>query len=121
MIHQKLKYALYNKIRSIAEEKQYHLDCINGIADHVHLLISLNPKFSISTIVKDLKGISYLWVNENNFTEKHFSWQDGYAAFSVSPSNVQRVRQYIFNQEKHHHTMSFEDELKKLQVTSVVH
>ncbi len=121
LIHQKLKHPLYNKIRSIAQEKQYHLDCINGIADHVHLLISLNPRFSISVIVKDLKGISYHWVNENNLTEEHFAWQDGYGAFSVSPSNVQRVRQYIFNQERHHQEMSFADEIIKLQTTSMVH
>ena len=105
MISQKLKYKLYDQIREICLDKTYHLDFINGIEDHIHLLISLSPKFSVSNVVKDIKGISQKWVVENGLAEEYFAWQDGYAVVSVSPSNVQKVRNYIKNQEKHHKKM----------------
>jgi len=118
MIGKGSKYKLYDKIRSIAIEKKYHLDFINGMEDHIHCLLSLSTVQNVSTIAKDLKGGSSNWVNENNLGDGMFNWQDGYSAFSVSPGNVIKVRNYIRNQEKHHLGMSYSDELEKLKKMS---
>ena len=106
---------MYTKIREIAIENDYHLDFINGVADHVHCLISIKPSQSISDVSKYLKGGSSRWINDGNFAETYFDWQDGFAAFSVSPGNLNNVRNYIKNQEKHHHEMTFKDELVMLK------
>ncbi len=119
-ISQKLKYKLYDQIRKICLDKTYHLDFINGIEDHIHLLISLSPKFSVSNVVKDIKGVSQKWIVESGLIDAYFEWQDGYAVVSVSPSNVQRVRNYIKNQEKHHKKMTTEDELNNIKELAVV-
>ncbi|MFK7908067.1 MAG: IS200/IS605 family transposase [Chitinophagales bacterium] len=115
-----LKYKLYDHIRKVSKDKGYHLDFINGVTDHVHLLYSLKPNQLISTLVKDIKGNTWSWVNDHQHSETYFTWQDGYAAISVSPSNVPKVRNYIRNQEIHHHRMSFEEELDGLKDAVIV-
>jgi putative transposase len=120
VLHAGLRFKLYDAIRTIAEGKGYHLDFINGVEDHLHCLISLAPKFSISEVAKQIKGASSRWVNENSLMEGLFEWQDGYAAISVSPSNIQKVRNYIRNQESHHQTLSFHEELEKFKKMTIV-
>lgn len=115
LIHLKLKKPLYDKMREIADQKEYKLDFINGIEDHVHLLVSIQPKQSVSDIVKDLKGITNAWINQNNLTTEYFEWQDGFSAFSVSPTQLSKVRDYIKFQEKHHTDISFDDEMKRIR------
>jgi REP element-mobilizing transposase RayT len=104
-------------VREICHEKEYHTDFINGTDDHVHLLLSLNPKFAVSETVKNIKGLTWQWVNEEKRTEEYFEWQDGYAVISVSPFNVHKVRNYIRNQEKHHLHTSYEQETDWLKNT----
>lgn len=113
LIHLQLKKPLYDRMREIADEKDFRIDFINGIEDHVHLLVSLKSTQSVCTVVKDLKGITSIWVNQNNLTEAYFEWQDGYAAFSVSYSQLNRVRSYIKNQRKHHLTEGFDKEMRR--------
>jgi len=115
-----LKYKLYDYIRKVSKEKGYHLDFINGVSDHVHLLYSLKPNQNISTLVKDVKGNTWAWVNDNNLSDEYFTWQDGYAAISVSPSNVEKVRNYIRNQEIRHQRQTFEEELERLKDAVIV-
>ena len=115
LIHYKLKKPLYDKMREIADEKDFRLDFINGMHDHVHLLVSIEPKYSISQIVQYLKGISSNWANKSGLSEEYFEWQDGFSAFSVSPTQLYTVREYIKNQEEHHKETSFEDELKSIK------
>jgi putative transposase len=109
-----LKAEVYRVIHDIARNYEFYLDCINGIEDHVHLLVRLRSDQSIADIVKTLKGNS--WEFFKNDPEKYVSWQDGFAAFTVSPSHVKRVRNYIYNQERHHQNKSFSDELKDLKL-----
>jgi putative transposase len=73
---------------------------IGGIADHVHLLLSLKPTHTISDFVRELKKASSVWVIENH--ERGFAWQEGYSIFSVSLSLCDTVKQYVDNQEEHH-------------------
>lgn len=110
-IKKEWKWDLYKHIRSYCVQKGYHLDFINGIEDHVHLLISPKPQFAISDIVRNIKVDSYYWLKESGYVGADFGWQDGYAALTVSASHVQRVRNYIKKQEKHHAKKDFDTEI----------
>ena len=87
-------------------------EIVGGVADHVHLLVSLRPVHRIADVMRDLKKESSKWAKEN--FDRRFEWQEGYAAFTVSPSATGSVRNYIANQEAHHAKYSFIDELKDL-------
>jgi len=78
------------------------------------LLVLLKPKFALSDIVRDIKAGSSGWLNEKSRSLHKFDWQDGFAAFTVSQSQVARVRNYIRNQKKHHARMDFKAELLAL-------
>jgi REP element-mobilizing transposase RayT len=79
-------------------------------SDHVHCLIDLPTNFSIEEIVKLVKGASSHWINKERIIKTKFSWARGYGVFSVSQSNVDRVIEYIKNQEEHHKVKSFTEE-----------
>jgi REP element-mobilizing transposase RayT len=104
------KYKLYDKMREIAKAKDFYLDFINGVEDHVHLLVGLKPSDSIPDIVKNIKGITHDWIRDESLSETYFHWQDGYAVISVSPDRAPTVRGYIKKQEQHHRKETFEKE-----------
>ena len=89
------------------------LDCppiiVGGMEDHIHLLARFGRKITQADWVKELKRVSNLWLKEGARTYADFQWQGGYADFSVSPSNLERVKKYIANQEEHHRKLSFQD------------
>jgi putative transposase len=87
---------------------------INGLADHVHLLISLPPTMALADALRVLKANSSKWVHESWPERSTFGWQTGYGAFSVSHSAVDDVTQYIQNQETHHRKYSFQEEFLAL-------
>ena len=87
-------------------------EIVGGVADHAHLLVSLRPVHRIADVMRDLKKESSNWAKDN--FDHRFEWQEGYAAFTVSPSTTNSVRNYIANQEAHHAKYSFVDELKAL-------
>ena len=93
---------------------------INGMPDHVHIFMGLNPKMAISDLVRDLKRSSSLFINEQKWFPGTFAWQDGYGAFSYGRSQIDDVYQYIQNQETHHQKRSFKEEytglLKRFEV-----
>jgi REP element-mobilizing transposase RayT len=103
-----------------AKENECYVKAIGGTNDHIHMLITIDPTKSISEVAKVLKGSSSHYINEMKVTPKHFEWQTGYGAFSVSQSSVSKVIDYIQNQPEHHNKVSFTDEflalLKKYQV-----
>lgn len=76
----------------------------NGYKDHLHILLKPDLNESISKIVKDIKGSSSNWINKNEKITGRFSWQRGFAAYSISPDAVENVKQYISNQQIHHGT-----------------
>ena len=118
LIDKAWKWELYARMKTFCKEKEYHLDFVNGVEDHVHLLISPKPKFSLSDIVRDIKRDSYYWVTDNKKCEEVFSWQDGYGALTVSPSQVKKVRNYIRKQEEHHKIHTYESEIKRFQLAA---
>ncbi len=101
-----VRIKLFSHIRKKALECGYYLDTINGVEDHVHCLFSLHPKFAISKVVKDIKGESSHWMNEEKQIPDNFKWKVGYSVYSLSEKEVNKVREYIFNQEEHHRSKS---------------
>ena len=83
---------------------------INGVSDHVHVLVGLNPTISISDLVRDLKRSTSLFINEKEWFSRSFHWQNGYGAFSYSRSHLSRIYRYIENQEMHHGKITFREE-----------
>ena len=87
---------------------------INGTADHLHVLAKLRPDKAVSDVLRDLKANASGWMHEVFPEAKDFAWQNGYGAFTVSASQVERVRSYIANQQAHHQKRSFRDEFIRL-------
>ena len=92
----------------IAKGEGFDLIEAGGTADHIHLLFLLPPKYPLAQAVQKLKGGSSHWMGPE------FAWQEGYGAFSVSPSQLPVVRRYIRNQEEHHRRRGFEEEFVAL-------
>ncbi len=86
---------------------------INGTQDHVHVLAKLRPDNALSDVLRDLKANASGWMHDVFPELKDFSWQRGYGAFTVSESNVEKVRDYIARQKEHHQKQSFRDEFLK--------
>lgn len=106
------KKELYKYITGIIQNNNHKLLAINGVSDHIHILIGIRPAQSISELMKIVKQNSSKWINENKLTETHFEWQEGYGAFSYSKSQIKAVVNYIENQELHHKKKTFRDEYK---------
>jgi len=87
---------------------------INGLEDHVHMLISLPADVAISERLRVVKTNSSRWIHETFGNRRHFAWQTGYGAFSVSASNQKQVIKYIRDQEQHHRRMTFQEEFVAL-------
>jgi putative transposase len=81
-----------------------------GVEDHIHILTRLSPTIAISDTLRFIKSNTSKWINERPDVPGKFEWQTGFAAFSVSESNVDAVVKYISNQKEHHKTMTFKDE-----------
>src|SRR5205823_11512317 len=109
-----IRAALHSYLGGISKQ----LDCppiiVGGTEDHVHLLARFGRKITQAEWVKELKRVSNLWLKDQGREYVDFQWQSGYAAFSVSQSNLEQVRSYIASQEEHHRDMPFQDELRLL-------
>ena len=86
---------------------------VGGIADHVHLLLSLPSTLAIAKAVQIIKANSSKWINENP-GQRSFAWQKSYSAFSIGVSQIENTVKYILNQEQHHAKMNFDEELSKI-------
>ncbi len=102
MITEILEPQLYAFLRNKCEELNLHLYAINGVPDHLHMLIGFQPKTSISTIAKNLKGSSSRFMNEITGNNDLFEWKRGYAVFTVSSQDRKRIIEYIKKQKQHH-------------------
>ena len=98
-------------LTGIARAKNITLLAAGGTANHIHLLIHVPPAVPLAKAIQELKGNSSRWLRERGV---RFEWQQGYGAFSVSQSQVDVVRNYIQNQQEHHKTNSFPDEMRAL-------
>lgn len=114
LIHKNWQEDLYKYITGIIQNNGHKLLQIGGMPDHVHILFGMRPVQSLSELIQDIKGSSSKWINENNFIQGKFSWQEGYGAFSYGKSQVDSVIKYIQNQEIHHQKHSFQEEYLEL-------
>ena len=105
-----LRQKVWNHIRENAIQKGIYIDFINGYSDHCHCLISLGVDQNIQKVIQLIKGESSFWINKNELTKEKFQWQEEYFAVSVSESILDKVREYIKNQEEHHKKKSFQEE-----------
>ena len=113
MINSEFRDNLIDHIKLNCKEKDVWLDSINCLNDHIHLLVSLNADVPVSKTVMLIKGESSHWINKNKFTKGKFQWQEEYMAISVSESLVDKVRNYIKNQEAHHKRKTFAEEYEE--------
>ncbi|MDY3563755.1 IS200/IS605 family transposase [Gemmata sp. JC673] len=103
---------LYSYLGGAARVAEAPLIAVGGIADHIHLLVSLGRCECVADLVRDLKANSSAWVHAT-FPAARFAWQGGYGAFAVSKSNVEAVRAYIGRQEEHHRKQNYQDEYRE--------
>ncbi|TDE18563.1 IS200/IS605 family transposase [Dyadobacter psychrotolerans] len=101
---------LFKYIYGILKNKNCHLYRINGVSDHIHILTSLHPSVSLSSLVKDIKISSSVFLKENNLFTGFSGWQEGYGAFTYSFGEVNILIEYVKNQEQHHKKITFREE-----------
>lgn len=104
---------LFHHIKENARTKGIYIDTINGYLDHVHCLISLGSEQTIAKVIQLIKGESSFWANKENLFDYKLQWSDDYFVASVSESSLNKVRDYIKNQEEHHKKVSFKEEYEK--------
>jgi REP element-mobilizing transposase RayT len=110
LISIKWKEELYKFINGIIKNKNQKLMIINGMPDHLHLLIGLKPDCVLSDLIRDIKANSSRWINERKLVKGRFEWQTGFGAFSIGQSQVPIIVNYILKQEEHHKKKKFRDE-----------
>lgn len=110
LIATSFKVELYKYITGIINNKNQKLMIINGVPNHIHLLIGTKPNCNLSDLIRGIKANSSRWVNENKYILGKFEWQRGFGAFTVSQSAINKVIVYIKNQEEHHKKKTFKEE-----------
>lgn len=116
------KEELFGVIGNLINETECNTILVNGVEDHVHCFFGLEPKISVSDVMKNAKSKSSKWVNESGLLKHRFEWQKGFGCFSYSRSHIDRVFRYIKNQEAHHKKETFREEyIKMLKAFGVVY
>ena len=109
-----LRERLWPFLGGIARQNQMKALEIGGVADHVHILISLPSTMAISKAMQLIKGGSSKWIHDTFPDQREFAWQEEYGAFSVSVSQLDKIVGYIQGQEKHHRRVTFQEEFLAL-------
>ncbi|HZY63260.1 MAG TPA: IS200/IS605 family transposase [Edaphobacter sp.] len=109
-INDEVRPALHAYLATVARDAGCECFRVGGVADHVHLAVRLSRTTNVADLVKHLKTVSSQWIKTQGV--KGFAWQHGYAAFSVSPTDIGALVEYIAGQEDHHRKRSFQDELR---------
>jgi len=110
LLSEKWKDELYKYITGIITNDGQKLIAINGMPDHIHILIGLKPTIALSDLVRDIKASSSKFINTQKWIAGKFEWQHGFGAFSYSHSQLTNVINYIQNQEEHHKKRTFREE-----------
>ena len=101
---------LFQYMNGVIQERGHKVYAIGGMSDHVHILVSMSPKQSVSELVLEVKRASSIWINEQRLVLGKFAWQEGFGAFSYGKSQVDNVVSYIHHQEQHHGRRTFREE-----------
>ena len=119
-LNRNIRKRVFEYMSGIVTEMNHKSIIINGVSDHVHVIIGLNPSKSISDTIHDIKRSTTLFINKEKLSIGKFSWQEGYGGFTYSRSQLDDVYKYILNQEKHHEKITFKQEyikfLKKFEI-----
>lgn len=110
LISKKWKDEIYKYITGIVSNQKQKLIAINGMPDHIHILVGIKPNISLSDLVRDIKSSSSKFINEQKLINGKFEWQKGFGAFSYGHSQLSNVIKYIENQEEHHKSRTFKEE-----------
>ncbi|MFH6992928.1 IS200/IS605 family transposase [Flavobacterium sp. FlaQc-48] len=110
LISKNNKDEIYKYITGIITNHKQKLIVINGMPDHIHILVGIKPDISLSDLVRDIKSSSSKFINEQKWINGKFEWQTGFGAFSYGHSQLTNVIKYIENQEEHHKTKTFGEE-----------
>ena len=120
LIYEPVEHELYAYLGGICKGFECHPIKVGGYTDHIHILCMLSKKIALMKLLEEVKSHSSKWMKTKGENLKNFYWQDGYGAFSVSPTQVDTVINYIANQKAHHSRKTFQDEfrgfLKKYKV-----
>jgi putative transposase len=120
LIGKSWKDDLHKYIAGIIKGKDQKSIIVNGMQDHVHIFVGLRPVMAIADLVREVKNNSTNFINERRLVPGKFSWQEGYGAFSYGHSQIEKVYNYILNQEEHHKKKTFREEyvgfLKKFEI-----
>ena len=120
LLRKEIRGEVFSYISGIITNRKHKSIIINGVSDHIHILLGLNPNDKISDLVGCIKRDSSSFINEKKWFKNKFHWQDGYGAFSYGKSQLETIYKYIANQENHHKKSTFRDEyillLKKFEV-----
>ncbi|MCE5325731.1 MAG: transposase [Planctomycetaceae bacterium] len=105
---------LYEYLCGIARQEFGCAMAVGGTDNHIHGLLSIRTDIAIADALRKWKSLSSRWIHETYPAERLFAWQAGYGSFGVSSSNEEKVKAYILDQERHHHTRTFEEEFVEL-------
>lgn len=114
LIDEKIKTSLFQYLGGVCKGLECNPVRVGGYSDHVHILCLLSRKVTQMDLLEELKKQSSKWIKNQGSAYSNFYWQDGYGIFSVNPTQVNVVEEYIENQEEHHKSVSFQDELRAL-------
>jgi putative transposase len=114
LISESWEKRLYEYMIAIIHNHGHKVLAINGMPDHVHVLVGHRPEQGISDLVRIVKSTSSKWINEEELARSKFAWQAGFGAFSYSKSDLPKVINYIKNQKEHHKKFSFKEEYLKI-------
>jgi putative transposase len=110
LIRPQWKEELYQYITGIITNKGQKLLTINGMPDHLHMLVGIKPTMAISDLVRDIKANSARFIREKGWVRGAFEWQEGFGAFTLRHSQLSKIIPYIQNQEEHHRVHTFREE-----------
>jgi REP element-mobilizing transposase RayT len=105
---------VYKYITGIVQNNGHKMLAINGMPDHIHVFVNMQPVQAVSEMIQKIKANSSRWINQNKLVKGKFTWQEGFGAFSYSISQIDQVVKYIMNQKEHHSKESFRDEYMKI-------
>lgn len=114
LISNEWKQRLYEYITGIFQANEHKMIQINGMPDHLHILIGMRPHQALSAIVQNVKTETSKWINRQRLCKEKFAWQEGFGAFSYSKDALPNLIHYIQNQEAQHQQGSFLQEYKSL-------
>lgn len=114
LIHPAVEAELHSYLGGICNRLECQVLIVGGYTNHIHILCMLSKKLALMKLVEEVKSHSSKWIKTKGEDYKNFYWQDGYGAFSVNPSEVDKVIAYIANQHEHHSKKSFKDEYRNI-------